>query len=91
MTALRTTTQRAGTIERASFRVESHCRQCAASLEEALRSTDGVRFALVLPVSGETVVDYDPTLMTPRDLQDAIEAGGSRVEYLATRPVVAKQ
>lgn len=61
-------------IARARFRVESHCRQCAASLEQALRTTDGVYFAAVLAVSGETVVDYDPALMSRRDLQEAIEA-----------------
>ena len=76
MTALQTTIQSSRRIARANFRVESHCRQCAATLEQALRTIDGVFFALVLPVSRETVIDYDPELMTPLDLEQAIEAGG---------------
>lgn len=87
MTALQTI-ERQGARGRASFRVGSHCRKCAATLEQALRTTDGVRFALVFPESGETVVDYDPTLMTPRDLLEAIEAAGCRVELLGIRPLV---
>ena len=88
MTALQATTDLERTTARASFRVDSHCRQCAATLEQALRTTDGVCFAVVLPVSSETVIDYDPTLLAPSDLQEAIEGAGCHVEFLGTRRVV---
>lgn len=81
MTTLQKKIERAGTLARATFRVEPHCRRCAATLEQALRTTDGVRLALVLPLSGETIVDYDPTLMTPRDLREAIEAAGFPAQF----------
>ena len=77
MTALQT--KKRVRTERATFRVASHCRLCAVSLERALSTTDGIRFALVLPVSGETVVDYDPTVITAMDVHEAIEAAGFSV------------
>lgn len=67
------------TTERARFRVDAHCWRCAATLEQALESTDGVVFASIDPRLGETIVVYDPDLITPRDLREAIEASGAGV------------
>lgn len=69
-------------VVRSTFRVSSHCARCAHSLEQALRTTDGVALAAVLPRSRETVVDYDPNVVTAEDLLDAIRVAGFEVEFV---------
>lgn len=92
MTALQTTRKAGDTAERVRFRVAVHCPQCAATLEQALSTTDGVHRTHVDPMSGDAILEYDPGLVTHRDLQEAIEAAGFDVESVgtwsfATRPM----
>jgi copper chaperone CopZ len=86
MMALQTASKAIETTERARFCVEAHCPRCAVTLEQALSTTDGVRRARVHPITGDTILDYDPALIRPNDLQEAIEAAGFDAKLLGTGP-----
>ena len=64
-----------------------HCASCAASIERALRKTDGVMEASVNLAGERASVLFDPQILVSSDLKDVIESVGFEVK--PDRPVGA--
>jgi Cu2+-exporting ATPase len=56
--------------------LEMTCAACAVSVESMLKSTPGVRDASVNFANQTALVDYDPTVAKPIDLQNAVRSIG---------------
>lgn len=56
--------------------LEMSCAVCAASVESTVRALKGVREAMVNFAAGTLNVEYDPSEITPKQMQDAVRAVG---------------
>jgi copper chaperone CopZ len=56
-----------------------HCALCAATLEKAVAQIEGVVHAAVDPVLGRTRLDYDRSIVSEDELEDAVEAAGYEI------------
>jgi copper chaperone CopZ len=53
-----------------------HCTSCSLSIDGALEDVEGVVSANTSYAKSQTVVQYDPTLVTPEQLADVIKQEG---------------
>jgi len=53
-----------------------HCAACAAGLESDLKKLPGIQSAAVNIATEKAAVEYDPTVLSQRDLQKAVERAG---------------
>src|ERR1035441_7210753 len=65
------------------------CASCQHHVEEALRSTAGVKSAHVDLIANRAQVDYDPLIATPGALVEAIRAAG--YDAVLPRPDASSQ
>lgn len=56
--------------------LEMSCAVCAASVESTVRALKGVREATVNFAAGTLNVEYDPSEITPKQMQEAVQAIG---------------
>ena len=60
-----------------TFRIKGmHCAACAAGLESDLKKLPGIQSAAVNIATEKAAVEYDPTVLSQRDLQKAVERAG---------------
>ena len=59
---------------------EMDCPSCAGKVETALSRVEGLVAVETRPTAGTVVVEYDPEVVAPGDLREAIEDGGYPVE-----------
>lgn len=53
-----------------------HCAACAHNIERILKGADGVKEATVNLASGTAVVEFDETVITPKEIVEAVENAG---------------
>ncbi|WP_368660439.1 cation transporter, partial [uncultured Muribaculum sp.] len=53
-----------------------HCAACAGKVESVLNSLDGVKEAVANFASREASVEYDPDVITPERMRDAVRRYG---------------
>ena len=56
--------------------LEMSCAVCAANVESTVRALEGVRVANVNFAAGTLQVEYDPAVITPAVMQQAVQAAG---------------
>ena len=56
--------------------LEMSCAVCAANVESTVRALEGVRAANVNFAAGTLQVEYDPAVITPAVMQQAVQAAG---------------
>jgi copper chaperone len=63
--------------KRSVIRVEGmHCNMCSASVEKALKATEGVEQVEVSTEKGEAVIQYDDQKVTEAKLREVINGTG---------------
>ena len=58
-----------------------HCASCAAGIESDLKQLQGIKQAAVNIATEKAVVEYDPALLSDKDLQKTIEKAGFQVVF----------
>lgn len=58
-----------------------HCASCAAGIESDLKQLPGIKQAAVNIATEKAVVEYDPALLSDKDLQKTIEKAGFQVVF----------
>jgi Cu+-exporting ATPase len=53
-----------------------HCASCVASVEKALKAVDGVSDARVNLAAEKASIDFDPSLVTPTELEETVTGAG---------------
>jgi Cu+-exporting ATPase len=56
-----------------------HCATCAQTIEKRLPKLEGVRYATVNLAAEKAIIDYDPTLVDQKAIENAISEVGYRV------------
>ena len=65
--------------ERMSLKIEGmHCASCVATIEKTLQNEDGVISATVSLLDEKAVVEYDPSKVSRKNLESAVESTGYR-------------
>jgi Cu+-exporting ATPase len=74
------TAPRTGTSGHDNFVVRDiHCSVCAATLGNAVAEIPGVVRVNVEPTIGWTDLDYDPSVVSKDELEEAVEAAGYEI------------
>lgn len=71
--------------------LEMTCAACAVSVESMLKATEGVKDASVNFASQTALVEYDPTIARPADLQNAVRMIGYDLVIETEDPQAAKE
>lgn len=67
-----------------------HCASCVSRVEEKLKSLKGIVSATVNLASGKANVEYDETLISPKDMKEAIDGLGYVFEIKKTKKMIIK-
>jgi copper chaperone CopZ len=53
-----------------------HCSGCVANVEKALKGVNGVAVATVDLKAGKATVEYDPSLVSDKEMAKAVKSAG---------------
>lgn len=70
-------------VAQANFKIKGMtCAGCATTIKLTLEKTAGVRCAEVSYERAEAIVDYDPKIITPEEIREAINQSGFKAEIV---------